>query len=396
MHGVVSRAIRQVDARAIGGWLLEPLLDDRRVVAYLSFWARVVLRTRRPLIIGITGSVGKTTAVCLVGAVLSAPEANERLGSVHCTSQNMNDDIGVPLTILMHTGWLSGIRWRKLATLCSMPWRALKLAWWSRYPAILVIEYGTHWKGHLHRLVRLACPDIGVVTTIGPAHLDRLKTLEGVVLEKIAVVSAVPPTGVVILGDGHAYVHELERAARATVIKVDGRGIALSQQIARAVGRHLGVADEAITRALSGFQPVKGRLHRFQAGTLTVIDDSYNANPMSMKLGLDTLADLARPGQRRVAVLSSMRALGDDAGRYHIEIGAYARERSDVVIGVGELARYYRADHWFATSAECAEQIEHLLRPNDCVLVKGSAPKRTRIVVARLSRGARVPSHVPG
>ena len=109
-----------------------------------------------------------------------------------------------------------------------------------------------------------------------------------------------------------------------------------------------------------------------ELGALTVIDDAYNANPLSMRLGLDTLAEWATPGQRRVAILGAMAELGPDSPRFHLEIGAYARERADAVVGVGALAQHYGADRLYDTSAACAEQIPKLVRRGDIVFVKGA------------------------
>jgi UDP-N-acetylmuramoyl-tripeptide--D-alanyl-D-alanine ligase len=92
---------------------------------------------------------------------------------------------------------------------CFLPFRALRLALSTGYPKVWVLEYGTHWEGHLRRLARLAAPTIAAVTTIGPAHLDRLKTIEGVVQEKGAVVRGVPRTRLMVLGDGHDHVAQL-------------------------------------------------------------------------------------------------------------------------------------------------------------------------------------------
>src|SRR5690606_10367817 len=104
---------------------------------------------------------------------------------------------------------------------------------------------------------------------------------------------------------------------------------------------------------------------------MTLIDDTYNANPLSMQLAFDTLAD-ASPGQRRIAIVGNMAELGADAARYHQQVGAYGRFRADVLIGVGELAKHYRADWWFDSADACLEQLENILRPGDRILVKGS------------------------
>jgi UDP-N-acetylmuramoyl-tripeptide--D-alanyl-D-alanine ligase len=125
-------------------------------------------------------------------------------------------------------------------------------------------------------------------------------------------------------------------------------------------------------------------LTELRLGGLTIIDDSYNANPLSMRFGLDTLAETAVPPQRRIAFLGSMGELGAEAMRYHQQIGAYAHEKADVVIGVGELARYYDPDQWFADSNECAQQVRGLVVPGDCVLVKGSRFVHMDAIVERL------------
>ena len=362
----------------VGKYILERCLADHTLIPYVSFWARCVLSIRKPLIIAVTGSVGKTTTKEMIAAVLMHEDAKPVLGVVGKTPNNLNSLMGLPLTVLQYEVWREpwAPKWdgtRKILSMGFLPLRAMALALSSRYPKILVLEYGTNTKGHIQRLCEIACPGIGIVTTVGPAHLERLKTLEGVMEEKSAVVRAVPPTGLVILGDNHDYVADMERKAQAPVIKLTGRGAELSQNIARAVGRHLKVPEKVIESALRDIKFPKGRLNRLELGYLTVIDDSYNANPLSMKLGLDTLAEVAAPGQRRVAVLGGMGELGEEGPRYHNEIGTYARGRADVVIGVGILAKHYNPDHWFDNSEVCALQLESLIRSGDCLLVKGSA-----------------------
>jgi UDP-N-acetylmuramoyl-tripeptide--D-alanyl-D-alanine ligase len=366
----------------IHNYILRGLVSNRIVVPYLFFWGRFVVRIRQPLIIGVTGSVGKTTTTEMIAAVLAHPEVQPLVGRVGKTANNMNNDVGLPLTVLRYEHWLP--RHQKLVMLGGLPFRAVRLATTGCYPNLLVLEYGTHWHGHLSRLAQLAPPRVAVVTTIGPAHLDRLQTLEGVVQEKSALVRAVPPSGLVILGQDHPYVSHLERAARAPVVKVPGRGLELSQNITRAVCQYLGIPDEVRLTALDNFILPKGRLNRLEFADLTVIDDSFNANPLSMQLGLDTLAETAKPGHRRVAILGVMGELGEESPQYHEEIGVYARSRVDVVIGVGDLAQYYHADHWFDSSNACAAEIARLICPGDCLLIKGSHSAHMERIVVNL------------
>ena len=348
---------------------------------YCSFCARVVLRIRKPLIIGVTGSAGKTTTVHTITTVLRHPAARQIIGEVACSVRNMNNDLGLPLTVLRYERWIT---WNQLWKVPLLLPRALWLAFFARYPRVLVLEYATHWEGHLHRLVKVARPSIGVVTTIGPAHLDRLKTLHGVMHEKSAIVSSVPASGLVVLGSDHDYVGDLEARAKGQVVKLPGRGADLARGIAQVVALHLGVPKQEIDAALAEVSPVHGRLNELRLGGKTVIDDSHNANPLSMRLGLDRLAEVAQPGQRRIAFLGSMGELGDETAQYHQQIGAYAQQKANVVIGVGELARHYSPDHWFPDSGECARQVHRLVGADDCVLVKGSASVHMDVLIEPL------------
>ena len=220
----------------------------------------------------------------MIGAVLEHPDANRLLGPAAHTVRNMNDDIGLPLTVLCYERWLNPPE--TLAAVLLLPFRTLALALSLRYPKVLVLEFGTHSEGHLHWLAKVARPDIGVVTTIGPAHLDTLKTIHGVVHDKGAVVEAVPASGLVVLCADHDHIAELEALVKCRVVKLPGRGEKLASDIARAVGRHLGGSQHVIETALADHRPQKGRLNRLRFGDLTVIDDHVNANPLVVSPGV--------------------------------------------------------------------------------------------------------------
>lgn len=366
-------------------FILEPLIPLSRLEAYVIFWGHLVYKIRKPFIIGITGSVGKSTTTAMVAAVLSHPDATRIVGQVGCTYSNMNDNVGLAATLLRFD-YVFELPWSyagRLALLLSLPLRALRVIA-GRYPKVMVLECGAGSTANLHRLVEISPPDIAVVTRIGAAHLELMKSLDGVVQEKSALVRAVSPSGLVILGQGHDYVSHFEKVARAPVVKVEGQGVELSQNIARAVCRHMGIPGEVANAGLKDFKSPAGRLNRIDLSDMVVIDDTYNANPLSMQLGLDTLASTAGQGQRKVAVLGGMSEMGDESRRYHEELGEYARSRSDLLIGVGELAKHYAPDHWFDNSVACADGIESLLRPNDFVFVKGSASVRMSRVVSKL------------
>lgn len=370
--------------------ILDRLIPISALAAYLHFWARLVIWRRKPLIIGITGSVGKTTTTEMIANVLKQPAVERLVGRVGQVTNNMNDDVGLPATLLLFDDFKEEYPPSRLAAAFLAPWRALMLcATTDRYPSVFVLEFGAGWGGHIARLARLAPPTIAVVTTIGPAHLERFKTVEGVAKEKMVLVKAVPPNGLVVLGTGHAFVDSFREAASSPVVLVSGQGVALAENATRVVCRHLRIPEDFIDNGIRAFQPPKGRLNILQFGQTTVIDDSYNANPLSMKLGLDMLTKTASPTDRKVAILGFMAELGTHSPEYHREIGRYAHSRVDLLIGIGILAKHYDPDQWFATSEACAEQIESLLGPKDCILIKGSGSAGTRRVVEKLQQTAR-------
>jgi UDP-N-acetylmuramyl pentapeptide synthase len=354
--------------------------------AYLYFWARVVLLVHRPRIIGITGTVGKTTTTGCIGTVLMHRDARSRLGIVKYTIRNMNDNTGLPLTVLGYENWPQSRReWARV--LACLPFRAVALALAPRaYPNTLVLEYGAGWGSDVGRLARLARPSVAVVTSVGPAHLERFGTVEGVAREKCELVCAIPPQGLVVLGEDNDFMSMMEQRSPAPVIKVAGRGRLLSERIAHKVGEHFGLHSAAISEALRSYTGADGRLQLRELGFVKLIDDVFNANPLSMRLALDTLDGAAAAGQRKVAVLGGMGELGEHSAHYHAEIAHYARERADMIVGVGALAKAYQADFWFTDSEECANHLHDWVRPNDCVLMKGSHSVYLRRVVKQLTR----------
>src|SRR3546814_446544 len=126
-------------------------------------------------------------------------------------------------------------------------------------------------------------------------------------------------------------------------------GIDLAVAIARVIARRLEIPDLAVNAALASFEPPKGRLRTMWLERFTLIDDSFNANPLSMRLGLETLGELAPAAQakRRLAVLGEMGELGERALQFHRDIGIVARRHADMIVAVGELARHYEPDRWY-------------------------------------------------
>jgi UDP-N-acetylmuramoyl-tripeptide--D-alanyl-D-alanine ligase len=353
------------------------------VNSYLHFWARLVLRRRRPCIVGVTGSVGKTTTKDYIAAVLMDPDAKPFVGLVWKTPGNMNNTMGLPLAVMGYQRFPTSRR-HVFGLLAHVPLRAAWLATVAQYPNVIVLEYSAGPLGNLPRLARLARPTVAIVTAVGPSHLETFGTVEEVARVKGALAAAAPADGLVVLGADTPYSAELDRVCVAPVHKIAGKGRALSTDVARTVARYFHLPDGIAERVLEQASATTGRLQTMTLDSLTVINDSFNANPLSMKLGLDTLATISMPGRRRVAILGDMAELGDGGPDYHREIAAYARGRADVVVGVGALARHYAADYWFPDSDKCAAGIDDVIRSGDCVLVKGSHAIRLGRVVRRL------------
>ena len=334
--------------------------------------------------IGITGSVGKTTTREVVAAVLKEAGESE-VGMTWATPRNMNNSWGVPLTLLGYRHWVP--RWnQEWLRALAVPFRALRIAMGGRYPRNWVLEFAAGPTTDTERTVSLAPPDIGVVTAVGPAHLSAFGTVEKIAEVKGAVVRAVPPDGLVILGADNAVASGMDRFAKAPVRKVGGKGRALSGAIARVIADRLGVPADVVDRVLARPVVVGGRQEVIELGRGTVMNDAFNANPLSMEHGLETLGEQARPGQRRVAVLGHMAELGPEEERYHREASPVARRCADLVVGVGPLAKLYEPDLWFETSQACAEAVPSFAQRGDYVLVKGSHSSHLGVVTEALRR----------
>ncbi len=383
-----TRLLNEVRRKASVGYeayILDGVVGPRVMHSQLFFWSRFILKKKKPLVIGITGSVGKSTTTEIVSAVLMHPAAEAVVGKIGRTFNNMNNYDGLPLVVLGFRDWYK-TPLEKIWLTVRLPFRALRLALSRHYPRVLVLEYGTDRTGYLQPLVDLAPPEIAIITAIGPAHLQGMGSIEGIVREKATLLRGIPPPRLVILGEEHDYIDRLEACATSPVVRVRGRGVHLAERIARVLAEQLGVPHNVFD-AGSELKGPERRLQQIDVGRIQIIDDSFNANPLSMALGLDTLASTARDGGRRVAVLGTMAELGEQSPEYHAAIGDHARRCADLTIGVGDMAAHYNADFLFPDSDACAAAIGGLLASGDHVLVKGSASVGMSKIVERLKSG---------
>jgi UDP-N-acetylmuramoyl-tripeptide--D-alanyl-D-alanine ligase len=357
---------QQVSGGEGGAWVFA--VDDP-----LAALQALALAWRRQLgarVLGVTGSVGKTSVKDIARALLP--------GRVHANRENLNTEIGLPLTVLAAPDDTE----------------------------TLVLEMAMRGAGQIAELAAIAEPEVAVITNVGPVHVELLGSVEAIAAAKAEVLGALPSDGTAVVpaqaGLLEPHLSEAPRllrfgpggdvfAAESTV--ADGVTEALIETpagsrrfrfpfaekhnltnalAAIAAGVALGAspAEMADRAGNIGFSSFRGE--RLELGDgIVLVNDCYNANPVSMRAALSHLASLE--AERRIAVLGEMGELGPGAPDYHREIGESARaEGVDLVVGVGEPAREYAPDELVATPEEAAEWLAAQAEPGDAILVKGS------------------------
>ncbi|HEX8083108.1 MAG TPA: Mur ligase family protein [Solirubrobacteraceae bacterium] len=331
----------------------------------LAALQRLATAWRRHLgadVIGVTGSTGKTSTK----DVLAAMTGQQR--TVVATRANYNTEIGLPLTILEAP---SGTE-------------------------VLVLEMAMRGPGQIAELVAIAEPDVAVITNIGPVHLEQMGSLEAIAAEKAALIAGLRSGGTAVVPRDEPLLqpHLREDIEVIRFSADDDLGdiempfasahMRLNAAAALAAARAVGVEPHGrIEVALSDLRGQRLEL----PGGVTIVNDCYNANPMSMRAALDDLA-AAAPG-RRVAVLGDMLELGPESARFHREVGAYARDRGvDLLVTVGPRAAAMDGDQAVADAAEAAALLPELLEDGDTVLVKGSRGVGLEVVAEALQQTA--------
>lgn len=360
--------------------------------ALASSWRR----TLSARVVGITGSSGKTSTKDFTHAILST-----RLGG-WCTKGNLNNHIGVPLTLLAG----------------------------NTQDAFAVVEMGMNHAGEIAPLAAMAQPEVGIITNIGVAHIEYLGSREAIAREKGCLVAALPTAGTAVLPAEDDFLPVLERLATGRVVTAGlGRGDVQAVDVAPVEGGsrfalihegervevELGVAGlhmvrnaalaaaaalaldlplEAAAEGLRGIRLTKGRMEKRSVRGVEFLDDSYNANPDSMKAALATLAHWPARG-RRIAVLGRMGELGLFAREGHESVGRAAGVGIDRLLTVGSEADWIAAaardagcpevEH-FEDTAAAAHALATVLGEGDVVLVKGSRSARMERVIEEVAR----------
>ncbi len=349
-----------------------------------------------PKVVGVTGSVGKTSTKEMIASVLAQKY------KVHKTLGNFNNEWGLPITIF------------------AMP----------EDTEVAILEMGVNHFGEMRRLSSVANPDICVITNIGVAHLEFFKTREGILQEKTEMIKDMKEGGTILLNgdddllstykaaDGSTpfyfgldsknavyadhvvpqglrgsscEIHLPDGTSFSCIVPIPGIHMVINALAGTAAGLSLGLTPDQIKAGIEGLPSIPGRNHIIQTEKMIILDDCYNANPISMRASIDIL-NMAIG--RKVAILGDMGELGETASEMHMSVGDYAAELGiDVVCGVGPISKAITDGAkknpetkalWFETKEELLENLPSIIKEEDNVLVKASHGMNFPVVVEAL------------
>jgi UDP-N-acetylmuramoyl-tripeptide--D-alanyl-D-alanine ligase len=396
----------------------------------LRILAILTIKRYKPRVVGITGSVGKTSTKDAVYVVLS------KKFNVGKTEKSFNNEIGFPLTILGEKSYGKNMFAWILVFLKSI----LKLIY-TKYPEILVLEYGVDKPGDMEYLLSIAKPNIAVVTAIGefPVHIENFQNKKALVKEKTELLKYLTSENIAVLNKDDNVVFDMRNKTKANTItfgfskdadfkifepekredifdgsktplgisfKIEYKGVmipvrldrlygsqsAYAAGIACLVGSIFGINLVEVSEALKEFKNPPGRLNLIEGMNNTfILDDTYNASLLSMEAGLAALKDLDT--KRKVAVLGSMLELGEFSEKAHKKVGEIASSFCDIILTVGKEAeniykeakeRGFKNVYHFDSSDELVEKIEGIIQPGDLIFVKGSQGVRLEKIVKKI------------
>ncbi len=393
----------------------------------LAWFAKKIIAKHKPLVIGITGSVGKTSTRHAIAAVLATKF------TVREPEKNYNNEIGIPLTVIGTKGLDEGgnfFSWFRIFA------DAAKVLWLpAKFPKIAVLEYGIDHPGDMDALLAIVQPSMAVITTIGISHREHFNNESEIAVEKGKIAAGLPDSGTFFYNIDDTHVVEQTKRTKAKLVSfgmenpadfklekftehlglnprteltvqtptrkieasipVIGKGHLSAAITAVAVGEKLELEPELIIKGLANYQAVPGRLN-ILAGIkrTTIIDDTYNAAPSSMTEALHLLGRF--PGSNKIAVLGDMLELGDLTESSHQQIGHIcASMELKQLITVGEygaiIARSAKEAGMdatkvlsFDTSSIAKQYIRDNLLEDSTILVKGSQGARMEKIVKEI------------
>jgi len=366
--------------------------DDRLYTIYVKDTKVALLRLAnyyRKLfqipIIGVTGSVGKTSTKEIIASILSAKF------NVHKTEGNFNNEIGLPLTLL-------------------------KI---QKEHEVAVIEMGMNHFGEIHTLSLTASPQIAVITNIGTSHIEHLGSREGILKAKLEILDGLDKNGLLIMSGDNDLLSQVGETTFKTIkyglseqypyyaknitsninstsadiytpkdvytitIAALGEHMIYNTLAAIVIAEHLGLTKNEILSGIASYTPTKMRMHiKIYDNGITIMDDTYNASPDSMCAAIKVLQDYPAKA-RRVAVLGDMLEMGEYASTLHQEVGKFASQgQIDVLCAVGPLAKQIyegarqngssQKNLYYATQEEFLKNMKKILHSGDTVLFKAS------------------------
>lgn len=403
-HDFVINALEQDAAGALvsGKWYVEhgkrmpehgavvSVPDVLNALQMLAGWHRMQFDVR---VVAVTGSNGKTTTKDMITAIL---ETQHHLLK---TPGNLNSQIGTPQVLLSL----------------------------NASHDLAVLELGMNHAGEISRLAKMVRPSVAVITNVGPAHLENLKTLEGVGRAKGELLDFLSPDGWAVLNADDPYVMAQRGRTKARILtfgtgigsdiklenstssitgstfelndgssyhlRIPGEHQVKNAMAAIAVARLLGIADDTVKSVLSALQPSAMRMCYLNLGDIQILNDTYNANPTSTVSALSTLSMTSK---RKVAILGDMLELGEISGSAHRKVGQTAAHSCDILITVGEYSKNM-TDGAIATgmnisdifqcedTSTAAEMAMSLIKTGDVILVKGSRGMKMEIIVEAIT-----------
>jgi UDP-N-acetylmuramoyl-tripeptide--D-alanyl-D-alanine ligase len=404
------------------------------IIAIITWEAGMIIKKYQPQIIGVTGSVGKTSSKDAIFTVL---RGNFR---VRKSDKSFNSEIGIPLTILgRHNAWSNPSRWA--ATI----WKGLSYILFTKdYPALLVLEIGADRPGDIEKVVKWLKPDVAVITRFGkvPVHVEYFDSPARVIEEKSHLAKALKPDGTLVLNHDDEDVIALavnstnkmitygidERAdvvasnyqilyekkgdfefPSGIAFKVDYQGSSVPIIVQEVLGRaHLypmlsaiavGLSQNlnlvTISESLTQHKPPSGRMNIIEGiKNSLIIDDTYNSSPVALSEALETFKEIKR-SRYKIAVLGDMLEIGKYSMDEHKRMGAKVAESADILMAVGLRAVYIAEGalsagmsekniFQFEDSRKAADFLESIIEPGDIVLAKASQGVRMERVVERI------------
>ena len=350
--------------------------DTIAAIQALAHYVRIESHAK---VVAITGSAGKTSTKDMIASVLKEKY------KILKTPGNLNGQIGLPLNILAY-----------------------------KDEPVWVLEMGMNDFGQLKELSSIASPDVAVITNIGTAHIGILGSRENILKAKLEILEGMNDKGVLVLNGDNDLLKTVKTDLKqvtfglessndivATDIKMDGEKtickienneieipvmgevFVYNALAAYAVGKLFSLTPEEIKNGIASFQMSNNRMNTIKTTKFTIINDTYNANPDSVKSAIKTLGTFKN---RKVAILGDMLELGENEKKYHQEIGEFCNEKIDVLITIGVLSKnmfdkFTKEKYYFKTNEEAETKLKDILKQDDVILVKASHSMKLDTIV---------------